>query len=524
MRRFLTHLLSAKRILGIVSLLFVTHTNAKESIPSSISLQSIPGFFRFSYDDPVSMPNGIPQMGLLGVDYFTKITPSLYAGFGAYGAVKGTQGGLFTLGIAGGWQQPLWGNVSGEIGFFTGGGGGRSSLVGGGWMIRPHVGLTYAWHSAKLGIYYSAIRFPNGKISSKQAGMALDIPTDFYYLPYRNDQGTVLTLTNVHLLNHLFLDFHRNDFGILLQAYYQRKGTKNTDKQIQDGTIGLVGAELDHYVTDHLFWYLKASGAYHGIPNGYMDVLGGVGYHLTLNQYGMALVPQMGVGAGGGGLVDSGGGVLINPQLGAELSLTRRLALRLSSGYLWSPQGQMHAVPFTALLLYHLNFAKGSQEKHAESIGDYEMQGWRIQALNQTYLHPQRHYGNVRSVINVIAIQIDQLFTPTFFFVYQGAAAYQGDHSGGYATGMIGPGIQTVPLFKDHVQLFAELLVGAGGGGNLALSGGSIIEPVLGCQVAFNNVIGFEFSLGQLIALKSHLNTPVVNAGLTIRFDTLNKL
>ena len=471
------------------------------------------------------MPNDIQHMGMLGVNYFADITPYIYGGVGAYGAVTGTQGGLFTLGIAGGVHHELVSNWWGDVGLFVGGGGGKSSLVGGGLMIRPSIGVAYSWKWARLGLHYSYVDFPDGDIRSQQIGLDLDIPTDFYYLfPSDNMGCPFFNLESFHLPDSSYLDFQRNDFAILLQGYRQRPGTLDTDGDIQDGTMWLLGAELDHYFTEHTFWWLKAAGAFSGIPNGYMDVLGGLGYHWSSRLYGIALVPQLGIGAGGGGMVNTGGGFLINPQLGIEFSLVDSVALRFSSGYIWSPKGEFKAVPVTAELLYHLNFATGSDDPVESISGSVVTAGWRIQSLNQTYFRPQRTAHATRSPINLVAVQIDQLFTPYFFVSYQGAAAYSGYHAGGYATGMIGPGIQSPSFFHQSMQAYGEVMIGAGGGGGLALSGGALIEPIIGLRYAFTPIIGLQAGVSEVIALRDKLNTPALNVGVTIRFDTLNRL
>ena len=493
--------------------------------PDFYSLHSISGFFRFSYDNNIKMPNNIHSMGLLGVNYFADITPTIYGGLGGYGAIRGTQGGLFTVGVGGGVHHELIPHWWGDVGLFVGGGGGRASLVGGGLMVRPNVGIAYAFPWARLGVHYSYVTFPSGEIHSQQVGVDLDIPTEFYYLSPRDSHvgRSLFNLDDIHLPIGKFINFQRNDFAILLQAYLQRPGTKDIDGSVQDGTIKLVGAEFDHYFTDNTFWWLKTSGAFSGIPNGYMDVLGGLGYHYSLGSFG-AFIPQLGVGAGGGGAVDTGGGFLVNPLIGLECSLTKQFALRVSTGYLWSPHGQMNAVPMTAQLLYHLDIAT-EQTKASHLLADhYDIQGWRIQFLNQTYFHPQRTISATTSTIQLIGIQIDQLFSPLFFMSYQGMGAYSGFHAGGYATGMLGPGIQSKEFLHHRLQFFSEVLVGAGGGGGLSISGGSLIEPMVGVRYAFSPYIGLQASLSQMKALQDDLNTPALNVGLTVRFDTLNHL
>lgn len=503
---------------------FATLSYAAE-VPSSdnaINLNRQPGFFRFSFDD-VKMPNNLQHMGLFGINYFADLTPNLYAGIGAYGAVTGTQGGLFALGFAGGLHHEFMPHWWGDVGMFLGGGGGKSSLVGGGLMLRPYVGIAYAWQWARVGVHYSYVTFPDGQIHGSQIGLDMDIPWDFYYTDPQNAGRHFFNFDSFHLPSGKFLDFQRNDFGLILQAYRQRAGTRSVNGNVEDGTIGIVGAELDHYMTDRIFWWAQAGGAFHGIPNGFMDVLGGLGYRLPLNNYGFALMPQLGIGAGGGGTVDTGGGILVSPQLGVQWPLNKSLAARVSGGYLWAPQGNLKAYTLTGEVLYHLDIATASNQLASFATGDSWAQGWRIQLLNQTYIHPQRNGMSDTSAINLIALQIDQFFTPQFFISYQAASAYSGNHAGGLASGMLGPGVQSKELFHRPLKIYAALLVGAAGGGSLALEGGSLIEPVVGVHYSLTPAIGVQASISEVKALRSSLNTPVVSAGIVVNFATLNQ-
>lgn len=514
-----------KKILYGLAALLITHSSygsvTQPIQPFKTGVEQQPSFFRFSYDY-LTMPHGMQKMGLLGGNYFADITPSIYAGVGLYGSTVGTQGGLFVYTIGGGLHRPLIGPLWGDIGFDVGGGGGRSSMVGGGLMIRPHAGVQYDFGLARLGVHYSYIKFPSGDIHSSQVGANLDIPFDFYYL-HHQECSQIFSLKDLKLPLGHYLNFHRTDFGFLFQAYGQHSGTRNNEGQVQDGMIGLVGAELDRYFTQNTFWWLKGSGAYTGIPNGYMDILAGLGYHWNLGGSGFALVPALGAGAGGGGKVDSGGGVLLQPSLGLEVSLSKRFAFRASGGYLWAPKGELSAYTVAGTLFYHLDV--GAPSCHYECIGSKLLTalGWRVNMFNQTYIHPQRTFTTTHTPINLLALQIDQLFNPWFFMAYQGSFAYAGYHAGGYATGMIGPGLQTTEFWCKRVRLFTEVLVGAGGGGSLALGGGSLIEPVIGAHVNLTKTLGLQVSVGELKAIQARLSTPVVNLGLTVRFDTIDK-
>ncbi len=516
------HYLDYRKFIGLLAGIIsaTSFAQANTSSHRNVWLQQQTGLFSFNFDE-IKMPAKIPKMGLLGMNYFANITPVLYGGIGAYGSVTGSQGGLFVLGFGGGLHKEIARNLWGDVGFFAGGGGGKASLVGGGLMLRPHIGLSYAWHAVRLGLHYSYVNFPSGQIHSSQLGLDFAIPFDFYYIAPPFKENSLLKLDDIFISCNKFLDFQLLDFALIMQEYKQHPGTRGVNGALQDGTIKLIGAELDHYFKNQFFWSLKAAGAFGGIPNGYMDILGSLGYHWSL-PYGFALIPQIGAGAGGGGNVDTGGGILIQPQLGIEFPISSDFAFRLSGGYLWSPKGEMRAYMTTGALIYHLDIATA----RAQASGDlsnsfFKLQGWRFQIFNQTYIRPQRARNARTSAINQIAMQMDQFFSPFFFFSYQAAAAYSGYQAGGLATGMIGPGIQS-PEFK-HLKLFGEVLVGAGGGGGLGLGGGALVEPIIGLQYAFTPSMGLQVSYSQLKAIHNTLNTPVLNVGFTVHFGTLNR-
>jgi len=509
------------KLVFLVNLLSVNSAYSQLESVQSVSLYQRPGFFHATFDS-ISMPNDIENMGLMGIGYFGELNDYGYVGIEGFGSLTGSQGGLFVLGFAGGAHYQFWPRWWLNADLFLGGGGGRSSLVGGGLMLRPSLGLSYDLGMARLGLHYSYVNFTSGLIHSNQIGLDLDIPFDFYYTHFEH-LGCLIHSTNILVeACQRILCLDRNDFAVIVQSYFQKSGTKNVLNETQDGTIQLVGAEFDHYLSQQIFWWLKTSGAYHGIPNGYMDVLGGIGYHRSLLGS-AAFVAQFGVGGGGGGNVDTGGGFLIHPSLGFELALNQDFALRLNAGYLWAPKGNFKAATTTLLLLYHLDttHAESGVLKVSTWLG---VQGWRLNLSNQTYIRPQRSHWNELSPIELITFQIDQSITPHFFFIYQAAAAYSGNHSGGYATGMVGPGIQTSPYFNNKLQFYASVLIGAGGGGSLALAGGAIIEPVLGVHYYLDESFGITASVSQLKALRDNLNTTMVSLGLTVRFATLNRV
>ena len=172
--------------------------------------------------------------------------------------------------------------------------------------------------------------------------------------------------------------------------------------------------------------------------------------------------------------------------------------------------------------VYHLHIATLADKPTDLPADPYESWNWRVHLLNQTYLRPQRAANSVTSPINLVAVQFDQMLTPAFFLCYQAASAYSGKGAGGLATGKIGLGVQhTINFLNQHLQPFAEVFLGAGGGGGLALGGGSLVEAVLGLHYALTPTIGLITSISQLKAISDDLNTTVFTLGITINFATL---
>ena len=490
-------------------------------------LEQLPSSYSISYEQ-VKMPNGDPNMGLAGWDYKVYVTPWFFIGPKAYGAVNGDAGGLFTLGMVTGVEHVIKGPFFATASVFAGGGGGRSSDVGGGAMIQPEVGILYkpskVWG---LGVNYSYVTFPSGDIHSSQLGLSLLLTSDWLFADpaYAGYRFTDLDRVDFKGADHLA--WSHDYLSLIEQTYVPMNNSKDRTGASQTDAMSLLGFEVGHYFDERRFVWVRSSGALHGAPsNGYMDVLGGVGYRYPLGTTKVSLLGEMGVGAGGGGDVDTGGGFLVEPGLGLQYDFTEQLASRLTASYLDAPNGNFSATALTVNLLYQLDFATREtgvlSQAQSMEVEDYAFHGWQAIVLNQTYVRPQRSSSDTTSSANLFALQLNQLLSPHFYLAYQGSGAYQGDHVGGLATGLIGAGVQTAMSEPTGWQASAEFLAGAGGGGGLALGGGAIIEPNIGTSYHFNRYFSATLGVGEVIALNDSLNTPIVNAGIRYDFATLN--
>jgi hypothetical protein len=504
------------------ALTIVMTLSATKVYADDIPLYSMPTAYEFNYEE-IKMPHGVSNMGLLGGAYRFYFTPWLYAGPAVYGAANGESGGLFMLGAVAGLQQHLVGPVSATESLYLGGGGGRSSQVGGGAMVQPGVGLLYDlnqdWH---LGLSYNITNFPSGQIHSKQLSLSLLFSSKWLYTQAHYAGEHLKSLEQINYHGSGLLNFSHNYLSLMAEAYKPVGSVKDSLGNPQTRAMETVGFEMGHYFTPQAFGWLRSSGAFHGAPsNGYMDALAGIGYQYPITRS-WSLIGQLGAGAAGGGNVDTGGGFAWEPSLGLQYDFSQSFAARLSGGYLDTPGGKFHAAALSGNVIYYIDFAHEGTTA-APQYGDYRLQGWSAEILNQTYLHPQRENSNLSSAANLIAIQLNQSITPRFYMAYQGAGAYQGTRVGGLATGMIGPGLHTKMTDDTGWQAKAEWLVGAGGGGNLALGGGAITEPLVGLDYHFTPYLGADVSVGQLKALSSKLNTTVINAGISFNFASLNR-
>ena len=93
-----------------------------------------------------------------------------------YGAPVGRQGGFFAGGYTLGVERILFDNLIFDAGGYVGVRGGGSAAQGAGLMIRPHVGLKYAFSWSELGLNYTYVDSPSVNISSDAIALSLDIP------------------------------------------------------------------------------------------------------------------------------------------------------------------------------------------------------------------------------------------------------------------------------------------------------------------------------------------------------------
>lgn len=484
--------------------------------------QTQKGFLAIDYAS-VKMPTdqfGAPEnnMGLAGVHYNIWLNKSVYGGLGFYGSIHGTRGGLFTLGANLGIKTNLSEYLFLDTGFHIGGGGGASAPDGGGAFIMPHANLGYQFKNFSAFAGYSAINFfDKGNINSQQLNIGLQIPVSFDHASFTSKEkkhtfNTLKTTNWNQTSNRISLLFHLNNLSVTGNS--QNIGGSN----LVGNTIRLAGFELNSYISDHWFVFFRADGAYHGIPAGYMDILFGGGYHLSFNNNSTHIISKFGIGAGGGGGVDTQGGFLISPDISLEQKMYKDLYLSINKGYLLTPNSHFTASTYGIGLKYYAH-TNGILSKGNTVFTKAKFKGIQITIQQEMYFNAKRG-SNPTENLQQISLQ-GNLFLNKYIYVAGQTSFANFGNAGAYAEGIVGLGINSKPILHKKITAFAQLLGGAAGGGDISTGQGFIIKPNIGINYDLNDKLSIRASVGKVTARGGKLNSTSISFGFSYNISFL---
>ncbi|WP_347173784.1 hypothetical protein [Polaribacter uvawellassae] len=509
----------------IVILLFICiysqvhFSQEKETIPTKFTQN---GFINLDYLS-VKMPNDEfdnpeSNMGLAGIHYNLLVSKSIYAGLGFYGSVNGKRGGLFTLGVNLGFKKNISKKLFIDTGFHFGGGGGASAPDGGGAMFLPHLNFGYQFEKFSTTFGYSSIIFfDKGNITSNQFRLGVQIPLSFDYAPFKNKEHSF----SVEKLKNT--QWNQSSKRISLMLHLDNISPYG-DSQLTDfsslkgKTIRLAGFEIASYFSNNWFVYFRADGAFHGIQGGYMDLFIGTGYQFAMNKNRTNILTKFAIGAGGGGGVDSGGGVLIYPDISLEQKIYNNIYLSISKGYLLNPNQHFTSSTLSFGIKYYAN-QQGIKQENNTYFSSSKFKGFEISIGQELYLNAKR-ITNPSENLHQIAMQINMHLNKNIYLAGYTSFANFGN-AGAYAEGIVGIGYQTNALLNNKVQIFSQLLAGAAGGGDISTGQGLIIKPSIGLNYQLNNKLSFKTSIGKVKARGGSLNSTSLNFGLSYRFSFL---
>lgn len=424
---------------------------------------------------------GDEHMGLVGTSYMIGLGGGVMAGPAAYGAISGRRGGLFTTGAEVAWQRRIAGPLTLDVGFYAGGGGGGNAPVGGGLMLRPHVDLLWDFGPFLAGVSASRVRYANGRIDSHQLGLVWSAKSSFRYVP----RDRIGERSDISGRSGMGFDRIHAVFGV----YDPRGDSRRVSGRPIDRRIGFVGTRLERAIDDHAYWGLEAAGAGGGGVGGYAEYLGTLGTETTFWNR-VTLGTRVALGMGGGGDVDTGGGLLLKAAAYSTVRLTRELGLTLEGGMTAAPQGHFKALHATASLNWILDdptdITAPARNTRTEWVGGIER-------------HMAQRIGGGARMMQSMTMKANRFVTPWLYLTGQAHSAYGGG-AGGYIAGLVGVGVQA-PIWGP-LHAGAEALIGAGGGGGVATRGGAIQHPNAYVGVKLGRSLALRVGAGQVRALR----------------------
>ena len=439
------------------------------------------------------------RVGLVGASYLVDIggVPGLSLGPAVYGAVSGDRGGFFTLGGEAAWRQRVFGPVGVELGIYVGGGGGGGESRGSGLMLRPHADLVWDLGAVALGVSVSRVRFSNGLVDSTQIGLVVNASNDFRFVPAERLGDPILSGGRAGV------GFDRVQF--VGGVYRTPAGKLLRDGEPLPRSISLLGIRAEQAWGQNAFWGIEANRAARGGVGGYAEVLATVGLETEVVHNRMTLGGRIAIGAGGGGGVSTGGGLLAKAAVYGVVRLSNEIGVSLEAGAARAPNGNFRAVQGSAALVWAIDSPDSDGVAARSSRTDFSAGAIAHDA--------PRTDGSTRS-LRAITLKIDRFLTPGFYVSGEALGAAGGNASG-YSGALVGAG--WMQRFGPRFHAGAELLAGASGGGGV-VSGGALFQPRAFAGLQVTPAIALRLGAGRLKATSGPLASNFVDASLVFTY------
>jgi len=460
---------------------------SKQRIVNSADIEKFPGRYRFSYEDiPVSSNE---DMGTMGVHYDTKpfdAFSDVYLGFGGYGAISGDRGGFFTGGATLGLHSFLdVPNYAFDAGFFAGGGGGAVAFPGGGLMLRSHLMLEKEFDLVTLRYGLSRTDFPNttnSNDSDTHVSIGLSIPE-------RNFSSKIFKDAGVTLREH---QMSRRIVPVMMW-YSPDSDAKKRSGGALTADISLLGFQQHQYLDDNLYRTFEAYGAGAGGTDGFAKVLGGLGINYPIHNW-LSVDAKLSIGMAGGGDIDTGSGLIIQPMAGLEIPLFSQWSLKSMIGKTYAPDGSFSATTTELGITWTGN-------KATRDTDVFELSETNFAIRNKTYFPDSgaktKSGGSYDSQIHQLGIELSKPVNEWMSLSGSAYGAYGGG-VGAYAEGLFGIKLKPMDMYNDFNQFYWSPLlryeIGVGGGGGMDVGEGLIHQWTIGVEYdTFLGGVAFEF-------------------------------
>ena len=293
-------------------------------------------------------------------------------------------------------------------------------------------------------------------------------------------------------------------------------------------TLYVVGFEYQKYLNEKTFLFAHTDAIYKGLRAGFMDLFVGAGYIPVQNKY-VNFFTKLAVGAAGGRIAREGGAT-IYPSAGIDLKMTSNIALSGHGGYFRALDGEFEAYTLGFGLKY-FGLNGGTTISSNENIKRFLTEGINFNLQNQTYFNVAKTddvlangdvvAGATEVDLQLLALQIKYDIFKNIYIIGEAGFAYDG-RSGGYANGLVGLGAKTNSFLNNKLNIFVDLMAGAGGGAGVDTDEGIVVRPTLGLNYTLTNNFSAFVSGGQFISPFGNVNATNINVGLSFNFATLS--
>jgi hypothetical protein len=455
-------------------------------------VRSIPMAFEARFD-PAHIQGG-ERLGLLSTSLLFEVDAGWWMGPVAMGAASGQRGGFFVLGAQAQRRWQLTDQWRAQLSVMAGGGGGGGAPVGGGLLLQPAASLLYDWGPVQTGVSWSRVNMPSGRIGSQQWGLVLNWDGRMRYFDIgalgRSSSDTGRT----------GLGFDRVMLSTAQLRVKARPGMPAT-------TVRLLGARVEQRTGEHGYWGVEAAAATHGGADGYMEVLGTAGLETSLAAVkldSLHVGVRGAVGLGGGGAVQTGGGVLAKAAATARWDLGRDAFVALEAGGVRSGAGGYRA--------RYAQVQLGLQLDHPGSAEPARVGSMAWSGSLQHMSHAARKDGRTLS-LDTMGLKVRRDLSDQFYLTGQAQSAFAGQ-AGAFSMGLAGVGWASSMATKGW-NLSAELLAGAAGGGGVDTRGGSVAQGVAYLGYALEGGRQLQLGLGRIRSQHGGLNSPVIDLSWT---------
>lgn len=430
-----------------------------------------------------------------------EIRKNLYLGQSLYSSVLGDVGGLFIGGLELSKRFQINAEQNFELGMFLGGGGGAALIPGDGFMEKYYLNLNQELNSGYVGsIGFSYLNISGSDVSSGTLSF-----------------GVAKTQNYAAMLGHGKETSSSGRFLVsakpIIKQFWPESSLKRNGTPLSK--MSLMGIEATFASSAYALTesFVQTTGAIEGDGEGYADIQFGFRQHLSKSS--LNAFWEMSTGFGGGGGVDTGGGLLGSFGIGARFPMFYNNKIELGIQKTVSFDGELNAIsPFlrTAMI-----FNKGKKAYHSK-------RKWQLSfgATKQLVNNKFRKTGVAQNTsVSLIENSVD-LFVNDKIYLIGNAQTVISGNAGGYALGLLGLGY-TQPINNLFSYSF-EIYLGAAGGGGVNTTGGMSKAGRLEVDYNLKDNLSLSAGIGRLSSLtnKNGFNSTTVHIGFKTKFSTFH--